>query len=96
MEKRGACVSSLDAKLLLEAVSDILEIDMEAENVDTIGGWLSAEVASPPRIGQQAAFGGNVFFVEEIDNVRITRVLVHLHDELKEEHEEISEEYRPA
>lgn len=96
VEKRGSRVYSLDAKLLLEEVSDILEIEMEAENVDTIGGWLSAEVASPPRIGQQAAFGGNVFFVEEVDHVRITRVLVRLEQEPQKEHEEIVEEYRPA
>ncbi|MBO6236641.1 MAG: hypothetical protein J6N22_07970, partial [Schwartzia sp.] len=44
---------------------------------------------TPPKVGQFAWLDGNAFFVEEVDNVRITRVLVRLKKELAEEHEEI-------
>ena len=50
----------------------------EEENIDTIGGWLSTQVDTPPRVGQKANFGDDEFFVEEVDRVRITRVLVKL------------------
>ena len=57
--------------------------------VETIGGWLYAHVDSPPRVGQRMSEDGNAFFVEETENLRITRVLIKLARELQEEHEEI-------
>ena len=88
-ERRGPQLYSVDAKLLLEEVNDILELHIEAENVETIGGWLYAHVDSPPRIGQRMSEDGNAFFVEETENLRIMRVLIKLARELQEEHEEI-------
>lgn len=91
VEKRGEYFYSVDAKLLLEEVNEILELNLTAENVDTIGGWLYAQVDAPPRPGQKAVFEGNAFFVEEVEHVRITRILVKLKTKLQEEHEEIKE-----
>lgn len=90
VERRGPRLYSVDARLLLDEVNDILELQLEDENVDTIGGWLYGQVASPPSVGQRASRGGNAFFVEETENVRITRVLIKLAHELLEEHEEIT------
>ena len=89
VEKRGERLYSVDAKMLLEELQDILEIKIEEENVDTIGGWLYSQVENPPKAGQQASYAGNVFFVEEVEHVRITRVLVKLAQDLQHEHEEI-------
>lgn len=89
VEKRNDCLYSVDAKLLLEEISDILEMEIEADNIDTIGGWLYNNVQSPPNIGMKASWSGSDFFVEEMDNLRITRVLVQLPGPLQEEHEEI-------
>ena len=36
-----------------------------------------------------AAYEGNVFYVEEVEGARITRVLIRPAKELREEHEEI-------
>lgn len=88
-EKRGDCLYSIDAKMLLEEVGDILETDIEADNIDTIGGWLYNNVQSPPAIGMKANQDGRDFFVEEMDNLRITRVLVKLPKPLEHDHEEI-------
>ena len=89
VERRGPRLYSVDAKLLLEEVNDVLELHIEAENVETIGGWLYAHVDSPPRVGQRMSEDGNAFFVEETENLRITRVLIKVARELQEEHEEI-------
>lgn len=89
VEKREDLVYSIDAKLLLEEVCDILEMDIEADNIDTIGGWLYNNVQSPPGVGMKASWNGRDFFVEEMDNLRITRILVKLPKPLEEEHEEI-------
>ncbi|MCI7261416.1 MAG: hemolysin family protein [Selenomonas sp.] len=88
-EKRGELIYSVDAKMLLEELEDILEITIEDEDVDSVGGWLYAQLGVEPKVGQMAAAGGNIFFVEEIDGARITRVLIRLAQGLKKEHDEI-------
>ena len=89
VEKKGACLYSVDAKMLLEELEDVLEVAIDEEEIDSVGGWLSAHVDNPPRIGQKAAFGDAQFFVEETEGVRITRVLCRLGREPQKEHDEI-------
>ncbi|MBR1420782.1 MAG: HlyC/CorC family transporter [Selenomonadaceae bacterium] len=88
-ERRGDRTYSIDAKMLLEELKDVLEIEIEDEDVDSIGGWLYEQLGNAPQVGQSASHRGNIFYVEEVDGVRITRVLVKLSKELSEEHEEI-------
>ncbi|ORT99217.1 Magnesium and cobalt efflux protein CorC [Anaerovibrio sp. JC8] len=92
IEKRSDLIYSIDAMLLLEEVSDIFEMEVEADNIDTIGGWLYNNVQSPPMIGMKASCDCVDFFVEEIDNLRITRILLQLSRPLTEEHPEITAE----
>ena len=77
-EKRDENLYSLDAKMLLEELEDELGIDIEDEDVDTVGGWLYDRLGGEPRVGQTASYDGNTFYVEEVDGLRITRVLVRL------------------
>ena len=88
-ESRGGLVYSVDAKMLLEQLADILEIPIEDEDVDSVGGWLYDQLGGEPRVGQMAAAAGSLFFVEEVDGARIIRVLIRLAHELTEEHDEI-------
>ena len=88
-EARGNNVYSVDAKMLLEELEDILELTIEDEDVDSVGGWLYDQIGSEPKVGQMAAAQGNLFYVEEVDGARITRVLIKLAHELTVEHEEI-------
>ena len=92
---RGACIGHVSPEAAaggligLVVPGDILEIDIEDEDVDTIGGWLYDQIGQTPRVGQMAASGGNLFYVEEVDGVRITRVLIHCAEDLEKEHDEI-------
>ena len=86
-ERLEGDVYSVDAKMLLEELEDILEIKIEDDDVDSVGGWLYDHINSEPRVGQMASAAGTIFFVEEIDGWRITRVRIHLAKELAEEHE---------
>lgn len=88
-ESRGGMVYSVDAKMLLEELEDVLEIPIEDEDVDSVGGWLYDQLGVEPRIGQMAAADGSLFFVEEVDGARITRVLIRLARPLSRKHEEI-------
>ncbi|BEU88269.1 hemolysin family protein [Selenomonas sp. TAMA-11512] len=89
VEQRNEKLFSVDGKMLLEELEDILEVDIPEEKIDSVGGWLSAQVENPVRVGQKASYEGTEFFVEEIAGVRITRVLVQLKKPLLEKHEEI-------
>lgn len=76
-EELGDGVYSVDAKLLLDELDELLDVNIEDDDVDTIGGWLLDRLGGDARVGQMAACGGNTFFVDEMDGARITRVLVH-------------------
>ena len=89
VERRDELTYSVDAMLQLEEFDDILELDIEDENVESIGGWLLDQVETPPRVGQQIEYNGTLFIVEEVRKVRITRILVKLSQPLAEEHDEI-------
>lgn len=89
VEKRDELTYSVDGKLVLEELDDILELELQDEDVESIGGWLLERVEAPPRIGRRIVYEGTEFQVEEIDRMRITRVLVRLAEPLKEEHDEI-------
>ena len=88
-ERRGDKTYSIDAKMLLEELKDVLEIEIEDDDVDSIGGWLYEQLGTEPQVGQSASHGGNIFYVEEVEGMRITRVLVKLSKELAEKHDEI-------
>ena len=93
MEWRAGDICSVDAKLLLEEVDDLLGVRIEDEDVDSIGGWLYDQLGVVPQIGQMAAHAGTLLYVEEVDGVRITRVLLHLpHTVLEEQDEPASNE----
>ena len=87
VEWRAGDICSIDAKLLLEEVADLLGVRIEDEDVDSIGGWLYDQLGEAPRIGHMAAHAGTLLYVEEIDGMRITRVLVHLPHTVSEEQE---------
>ena len=88
VEWRAGDLCSIDAKLLLEEVDDLLGIRIEDEDVDSIGGWLYDQLGEAPRVGHMAAHAGALFYVEEVDGVRITRVLVRLAHTALEEQEQ--------
>lgn len=90
VEWRAGDLCSVDAKLLLEEVADLLGVRIEDEDVDSIGGWLYDQLGEAPRVGQMAAHAGTLLYVEEVDGVRITRVLVHLPHTVLEAQEELA------
>ena len=88
VEWRAGDLCSVDAKLLLEELDDLLGVRIEDEDVDSVGGWLYDQLGDTPRVGQMAAHAGTLLYVEEVDGVRITRVLVHLLHSVSEAQEE--------
>ncbi len=77
-EKRDENLYSIDAKMLLEELEDEFSISIEDEDVDSVGGWLNDKLGGEPKVGQSAAYEGNTFYVEEVEGLRITRILIRL------------------
>jgi CBS domain containing-hemolysin-like protein len=67
---------SIEAGLLIDNVNDYFQIHIEDEDNDTIGGWLFSQLDKVPKTGDEVKFGDFVFKVEEMDQLRISRILV--------------------
>src|SRR5690606_12892603 len=67
-------VTSVDGRLLLEDVNNLFHVDIEDEDVDSVGGWLFKELEGIPEQGRNVERNGLVFEVAEVDRHRVMRV----------------------
>ncbi|KFZ40894.1 hemolysin family protein [Thermoactinomyces vulgaris] len=84
----------IDASLLIEDVNEHFNISIEDPDNDTIGGWLFSELDKVPEEGDQVSFDKWVFTVKEMDQLRISRIIVSPLDS-KEPHQEDAMEKAP-
>ena len=66
----------LNGRVLMEEVSDLLEIQLEEETVSTIGGYVFSRLGRKPVKGDTIYFDGFNFEVMEVIGFRITKVKV--------------------
>jgi CBS domain containing-hemolysin-like protein len=69
-------VLSLDGRMLLEEVNEYFGLSLDATEVDTLAGWIYMQIDHPPKVGDTVKESGHEFIVDEVDHLRITRVLV--------------------
>lgn len=93
VEAEGEKTYSIDGKMLLEDINDLFGLDIESENCDTIGGWIYSQIEYPPQLGQHVDLPNLIFTIEELDNVRITRLKVKLLHDVEGIHKGMLEEY---
>lgn len=74
IEKIAEGVYTVDGRLLIEEVNELMDILLEDEEVDSIGGWLFKELEGTPTKGKKIPFAGVMFEVAEGSRLRITRV----------------------
>jgi CBS domain containing-hemolysin-like protein len=84
--------TSIDSSLLIEDVNEYFQINIEDPDNDTIGGWLFSKLEKVPKVGDQVSFGNWLFTVQEVDQLRISRILVSPNraKEKKEKEEKLS------
>ncbi len=68
---------SIDARMLIEEFNELFALSLSDEDVDTVGGWVYAQLTEPLRVELEVEHDGARFVVAEIDNLRITRVHVY-------------------
>lgn len=66
----------LNGRVLMEEVSEMLDIQLEEETVSTIGGYVFSRIGRKPVKGDVIYFDGFHFEVLEVLGFRITKVLV--------------------
>ncbi|NMO95884.1 hemolysin family protein [Paenibacillus lemnae] len=66
---------SIDGLMLIEELNDRFGLQVDTEDYDTIGGWLSARLeAVVPHKGLSYDYEGYLFVVEESEHMRISRI----------------------
>ncbi len=65
---------SVDGRILLEDLNHLLDLSIEDDEVDSIGGWLFMKLEGSPAKGKKIAYGNHWFEVTEVDRLRIVRV----------------------
>jgi len=67
---------SVDGRLAIGSVNEIVGSDFESEDFDTIGGFVLGQLGHAPEVGDEVRLHGYVLRVEETDGARVARVSV--------------------
>ncbi|MEI7026158.1 hemolysin family protein [Paenibacillus sp. y28] len=76
VEVKGQTIS-VDGRMLLEEINDMLDIEIIDEEVDSIGGWLFKQLEGQASKGARIEQANYTFEVAEVDRLRIVRVHIH-------------------
>lgn len=76
VERIAEGIYSVDGRLLIEEVNDLMGIEIEDDEVDSIGGWLFKELDGVPAKGKKMRVENVLFEIAEASRLRITRVKV--------------------
>lgn len=66
----------VDGKLVLEDINELLKINIESENIDTIGGWIYSQLKSYPQVNDKINYEDYEFIILKCDRKRISKVLI--------------------
>jgi len=70
----------LDGKVSLDELSTLIGVDLEHEEVDTVGGWLYSEIQDP-KTGKELQHDNMRFIIREVGKHRIKKVELIIEDE---------------
>lgn len=76
IEKKDELTHSVDGLLHIEEFNDYFGLDIVTDDYDTIGGWVYSQVEIPPKKNQRVEFKGYEMIVEEVDHMRVSRLVV--------------------
>ncbi|WP_017811247.1 hemolysin family protein [Paenibacillus shenyangensis] len=91
MEMVGDIIS-VDGRMLIEDVNELAGVEIDDDEVDSIGGWMFKELEGVPEVGKTVEVDGVVFEVAESERLRIMRV--HVHPLPKEENADAEENHQ--
>ena len=69
-------VYSLDARIHIEDVNELLNINIELSDTDTIGGWIYSQIGTSPHVNQKVKYNDHEFLITKCNKHRIIRLTV--------------------
>lgn len=77
LEKKDDDTYSVSGLMLIEEVNSFFGLDIETDDYDTIGGWIYSKIEIPPVNNQRVDYAGEFeFIIEEMDHLRISRLII--------------------
>lgn len=76
VEKKDEQTYSIDGMLLIEEFNDMFGTEIETDDYDSIGGWVYSQIEMPPTKNQKVPYGDFMFTVDEVDHMRISRLIL--------------------
>lgn len=70
-------ITSIDPRMLIEEVNEMFHINIEDDEVDTIGGWIYVQLNETPTVGDIIHFEQLKFEITEVEHLRIKRIIVN-------------------
>ena len=67
---------SIEGRIPIKAVNEVLGSTFESEDFDTTGGLVLGLLGRPPNVDDEVAFDGHIFRVESVDGARIAQLNV--------------------
>jgi hypothetical protein len=76
VRKMGDGSYSIEGRIPIKAVNEVLGTAFESEDFDTTGGLVLGLLGRPPEVGDEVAFDDHIFRVESVDGARIAQLNV--------------------
>jgi len=70
-------VTYVDGRVLVEDINDMFGLEIDDSEVDSIGGWVAAQLEGNPQVGKTVVVGDYAFEITEVDHLRVNRLRVH-------------------
>jgi CBS domain containing-hemolysin-like protein len=67
---------SIDGRVHIEDVNELLNIDIESSDIDSIGGWIYSKIETSPQVNQKIKYNKYEFIITKFDKQRISRITV--------------------
>ncbi|OOM68526.1 hemolysin family protein [Clostridium sp. BL-8] len=66
----------VDGRVHIGDINELLDIEIEVENIDTIGGWIYSQLKSYPKPKEKVSYEEYEFIILKCDRKRISQVLI--------------------
>ncbi|ADG05075.1 hemolysin family protein [Kyrpidia tusciae] len=69
-------VTYVDGRVLVEDINDMFGLEIDDSEVDSIGGWVAAQLEGNPQVGKSVTVDEYVLEITEVDNLRVNRLRI--------------------
>ncbi|NRT28048.1 CBS domain containing-hemolysin-like protein [Clostridium beijerinckii] len=66
----------VDGKVHIEDINELVDVEIEVENIDTIGGWVYSQLKSYPQVNDKINYKECEFVILKCDSKRVNKILI--------------------